>query len=51
MILILNFVSGSGILFSKKTIETLVNNKDEYDHSLWEDVAIGELLNKRGVSD
>ena len=45
----IKFVSGSGILFSKKTIETLVNNKDEYDHSLWEDVAIGELLNKKGV--
>ena len=45
----IKFVSGSGILFSKKTIEVLIDNKNEYDHSLWEDVAIGELLNKNGI--
>ena len=27
----------------------LIDNKNEYDHSLWEDVAIGELLNKNGI--
>lgn len=45
----IKFVSGSGILFSKKTVEVLINNKSEYNHSLWEDVAIGELLNKNGI--
>ncbi len=45
----IKFVSGSGILFSKKTIEVLIDNKYEYDHNLWEDVAIGELLNKKGI--
>lgn len=45
----IKFVSGAGILFNKKAIEVLINNQNEYDHSLWEDVAIGELLNKKSV--
>lgn len=45
----IKFVSGAGILFNKKSIEILIDNQNEFDHSLWEDVAIGELLNKKGV--
>jgi len=39
----IKFVSGSGILFSKKSIELLTNNQEALNHNEWEDVAIGLL--------
>lgn len=45
----LNFVSGSGVLFSKNTIEKLIENKKLIDKSLWDDVAIGKLLLSVGI--
>ena len=38
------FVSGAGILFSKSTIQNIVNNKEKIDLELWDDVGIGKLL-------
>ena len=43
------FVSGSGKLFSRKSVELLVNNWGKYDHSSLEDVSHGRLLESLGV--
>ena len=39
----IKFVSGSGILFSKKSIELLTKHQQSFNHNEWEDVAIGLL--------
>jgi len=46
---IIKFASGSGILFNKNTVSSLLNNFDKYDHNEWEDVAIGKVLNKLNI--
>tara|TARA_A100001011_G_scaffold400791_1_gene518905 strand:- start:29793 stop:30683 length:891 start_codon:yes stop_codon:yes gene_type:complete len=40
----ITFVSGAGCFFSRDVIEKLIENKDQYDFSLNDDVAISELL-------
>jgi len=42
----IHFVSGAGILFNKNTIQLIVDNFEKLDHSLWEDVSLGKLLNQ-----
>ena len=44
------FVSGAGILFSKSTIQNIVNNKEKIDLELWDDVGIGKLLNELEIN-
>ena len=45
----ISLVSGSGILMNRETISLIVEKRGELDHELWEDVAIGKLLNKYGI--
>lgn len=40
---------GTGWVFSKDIIQLIVDNKQHYDHSIMEDVAIGHLMNKLNV--
>lgn len=40
----ISFISGSGIIFNKLTIKKIVNNKELWDHSLIDDLAIGKLM-------
>ena len=40
----ITFVSGAGCFFSRDVIKKLIENKDQYDFSLNDDVAISELL-------
>ena len=42
----LNFVSGSGILFDKSSLSSVVSNESLWDHSLIDDVALGKLMKK-----
>ena len=39
----IKFISGSGILFSRKSIELLTKHQKSFNHNEWEDVAIGLL--------
>lgn len=44
------FVSGAGCFFSKDVLQKLIENKNKYDFSLNDDVAIGKLLhNELGI--
>ncbi len=40
----IDFASGAGTLLSKDLVKYIVDNKDTWDHSLIEDVAIGKML-------
>jgi len=40
----LPFSSGAGILISKNTIKTVINNKDTWRHDVADDVALAKLL-------
>ncbi len=45
----IEFISGSGIIFNKKTISSIVSNKKLWDHSLIDDVALGKLMSEIGI--
>lgn len=45
----INFASGAGTLLSKDLVKYIVDNKETWDHSLVEDVAIGKILNKVSI--
>lgn len=40
----LNFISGTGIVISRKAINTLLKNKDKLDYSIIDDVSIGNFF-------
>ena len=42
---VVQFVSGAGILLSKNSLQSLVDNQNLFDHNEWEDVGIGKLFN------
>tara|TARA_B100001996_G_C18670137_1_gene596396 strand:- start:2900 stop:3820 length:921 start_codon:yes stop_codon:yes gene_type:complete len=42
----IGFISGAGCFFSKDVVKKLIENKNKYDFSLNDDVAIGKLLHK-----
>lgn len=46
----INFVSGSTLILNKKTVQLIVDNKHEWDHDYWDDVALYILLNKLGIT-
>ena len=46
----LKFVSGSGIIFSKNTIQKIVLNKDIWNHSVIDDVALGQLCKQLEIA-
>lgn len=41
----IKFLSGSGIILNKKIVDFILLNKSSWDHSEWNDVALGKLLN------
>jgi hypothetical protein len=46
----LKFVSGSGIIFNKSTIQKIVLNKDLWNHSVIDDVALGQLCKQLEIA-
>ncbi|NRB37950.1 MAG: hypothetical protein HRU20_05705 [Pseudomonadales bacterium] len=43
------FASGCGYTLSKKSVQTVINNKDKWNHELIDDVALGTLLNSLNI--
>jgi len=43
------FLHGSGYILSRDVVELIVKHKDEWNHSLIDDVAIGDLMLKKGI--
>ena len=46
----INFLSGAGIILNKKTTQLILDKRNNWDHSEWEDVSLGKLLDENGVS-
>lgn len=46
----INFLSGAGIILNKKTVNFILDKKKNWDHSEWEDVSLGKLLEENGIS-
>ena len=46
----LKFVSGSGIILNKNTIQKIVLNKDLWNHSVIDDVALGQLCKQLEIA-
>lgn len=40
----LDFISGTGIILSKRAVDTLLKNKDKIDYSVIDDVSIGQFF-------
>ena len=40
----ITFISGSTLILSKSTVEKILENKSQWDHSYWDDVALALLL-------
>jgi len=45
----INFLSGAGIILNKKTTQLILEKRKNWDHSEWEDVSLGKLLDENGV--
>jgi len=45
----INFLSGAGIIFNKKTLQLILKKKEQWDHSEWEDVSLGKLLEENNI--
>ena len=45
----INFLSGAGIIFNKKTVQLILKKKDQWDHQEWEDVSLGKLLGENNI--
>lgn len=45
----INFLSGAGIILNKKTTQLILDKRKNWDHSEWEDVSLGKLLDENGV--
>ena len=45
----INFLSGAGIILNKKTTQLILDKRINWDHSEWEDVSLGKLLDENGV--
>ena len=46
----IEFVSGSTLLLSKKCVQIIIENKNLWDHSYWDDVGLSLLLKEAEVS-
>ena len=42
----INFLSGAGIILNKKTTQLILDKRNNWDHSEWEDVSLGNYLMK-----
>ena len=45
----INFLSGAGIIFNKKTVQLILKKKEQWDHNEWEDVSLGKLLEDNNI--
>lgn len=45
----IQFASGSTLVLSKKCIEIITENQNDWDHDYWDDVGLAVLLNKVGI--
>lgn len=45
----IDFVSGSTLILNKKTVKAIIENKNIWDHSYWDDVALSLLMNDLGI--
>lgn len=45
----IDFVSGSTLILNKKTVKAIIKNKNLWDHSYWDDVALSLLMNDLGI--
>jgi hypothetical protein len=45
----INFLSGAGIIFNKKTVQLILKKKEQWDHNEWEDVSLGKLLEENNI--
>jgi hypothetical protein len=45
----LTFASGSGYFLSRDLLEMVVENRESWDHSLLDDVALARVLSERGI--
>ncbi len=43
------YVNGAGVLMNKKVIDLVLSQKEQWDHSEWDDVALGKLMFENGV--
>ena len=43
------FVSGAGILLDKNTVKALLHSQNLWDHSEWDDIALGKLLSSLNI--
>ena len=45
----IDFVSGSTLILNKKTVKAIIDNKNLWDHSYWDDVALSIVMNDLGI--
>ena len=45
----IQFASGSTLVLSKKCIEIIIENHNDWDHDYWDDVGLAVLLDKVGI--
>lgn len=45
----ITFASGSGFILSRDVVESIVNNKDLWDHEYWDDVSLAIVMNKLNI--
>ena len=43
------FVSGAGILLDKNTVKAILHSQNLWDHSEWDDIALGKLLSSLNI--
>lgn len=46
----IKFLSGAGIIFNKKTVQLILNEREKWDHNEWEDVSLGKLLEENNIN-
>jgi hypothetical protein len=46
----IRFASGSGYFLTRDLVELVLGRRDEWDHSLVDDVALGKLLGRHGIA-
>lgn len=46
----IRFASGSGYFLTRDLVELVLGRRDEWDHSLVDDVALGDLLGRHGIA-
>jgi hypothetical protein len=46
----IDFVSGSTLILNRNTIKEIIKNKNLWDHSYWDDVALSLLMRELGIT-